>query len=169
MEPEGSLPCSQEPTTLPYPEPDQSSQYHRHLISLRSILILSTHLRLRLLRGLFPSGFPTNILYAFVFSPFVLHALPISSSRSHVHFLSLRPFIQRIRPGPRPFVTFCTSLSLWRGVGSPTTNHQAGEPPTVGCPRLLIQYIRSYHPNLEAVSSTRNLRARHAVVGNKMY
>jgi hypothetical protein len=30
--------------------------------------------------GLFPSGFPTNILYAFLFSPIVLHALPISSS-----------------------------------------------------------------------------------------
>jgi hypothetical protein len=28
MEPEGSLPCSQEPTTSPYPEPDQSNPYH---------------------------------------------------------------------------------------------------------------------------------------------
>jgi hypothetical protein len=29
----------------------------------------TTHLRLGLLSGLFPSGFPTNILYAFLFSP----------------------------------------------------------------------------------------------------
>jgi hypothetical protein len=36
--------------------------------SPRPILILSTHLRLGLLSGLFPSGFPTNNLYAFLFS-----------------------------------------------------------------------------------------------------
>jgi hypothetical protein len=45
-------------------------------ISPRSILILSTHLRLGLPSDLFPSSFPTNILYAFTFFPFVLHALP---------------------------------------------------------------------------------------------
>jgi hypothetical protein len=28
MELEGSLPCSQEPATDPYPEPDQSNLYH---------------------------------------------------------------------------------------------------------------------------------------------
>jgi hypothetical protein len=60
MEPEGSLlPCSQEPSTGPYPEPDRSSP--------RSILIVSIHLRLGLPSGLFPSGFPTNILFAFPF------------------------------------------------------------------------------------------------------
>jgi hypothetical protein len=66
MEPEGSSQCSQEPSTGPYPEPDQSSPYY---LILRSILILSIHLRLDLPSGLFPSGIPTNILYAFLFSP----------------------------------------------------------------------------------------------------
>jgi hypothetical protein len=80
MEPGCSWPCSQEPSAGPYPEPDQSNPIHTtpsHLIPLRSILRLSNHLRLRLLSNLFPSGLPTNILYAFLFSPFVLHALPI--------------------------------------------------------------------------------------------
>jgi hypothetical protein len=68
IEPENSSPCSQEPSTGPYPEPDPSSPYHSSL-SLRSLLIISIHLRLGLLSGLFSFGFPTNILYAFLFSP----------------------------------------------------------------------------------------------------
>jgi hypothetical protein len=62
MEPEGSSPCSQEPSRSTQSTPS-------HPISLRSILILSTYLRLGLPSGLLPSGFPTNILYAFLFSP----------------------------------------------------------------------------------------------------
>jgi hypothetical protein len=67
MEPEGSIPCSQESSTGPYPEPYQSNPLHP--IPLRSILISSTHLRLGLPSDFFPSGMPTNILYAFLFSP----------------------------------------------------------------------------------------------------
>jgi hypothetical protein len=40
-----------------------------HSISVRYILILSGHLRLGLPSDLFPSGYPTNILYAFLSSP----------------------------------------------------------------------------------------------------
>jgi hypothetical protein len=66
---------------------------------------------------------------------------------------------------PRLLVNFRNNLIFLRwGVVSPTPNPQAGGPPLIGCPRLLIQYINSYPPYLEAVSSIRNLRTRHAVV-----
>ena len=40
-----------------------------HLTSWKSILMLSTHLRLGLPIGLLPSGFPTKTLYTHIFSP----------------------------------------------------------------------------------------------------
>jgi hypothetical protein len=65
MEIESLLLCSQELSAG-----SRSIQFiTRHPISLPSILILFTHLRLGLSNGLFLSGCPTNILYAFVFSP----------------------------------------------------------------------------------------------------
>jgi hypothetical protein len=63
--------------------------------------------------------------------------------------------------------SFVKSLVLQWGFVSPTPNTQAGGRPAVGSLRQLIQFIQyicSYLPNLEAVSSFRNLRTRHTVV-----
>jgi hypothetical protein len=54
---------------LHFTGPKDSFSTSHHPTSPRSILILSTHLRLGLPSGLHPSGFPTNNLYAFRFSP----------------------------------------------------------------------------------------------------
>ena len=52
---------------LSWANPIQS--IYPHPTSWRSILILSTHLRLGLPSGLFPSGFPSNTLYTPLSSP----------------------------------------------------------------------------------------------------
>jgi hypothetical protein len=142
MEPEGSIPTSQELSTCPYPEPGQSSPHHP--TSTRSILILSNHLRLGLPSGLLPSGFTTNNLYAFLFPPIrATCQIPSHPPRLHYEiqpevtlinllFSSLRGFhcVSRICPDPaqvwrsprhrsRPFkqsVTVCFSSAyvyLW--------------------------------------------------------
>ena len=41
---------------------------------------------------------------------------------------------------------FLINVFLQGGVVSTSPNPQAGGPPLVGCPRLLIQFIRSYPP-----------------------
>jgi hypothetical protein len=49
-------------------------------------------------------------------------------------------------------------------LASPTPNPQAGGLPLIVSPRVLIRYIPSYPPYLEAVSSIRNLRTCKAMV-----
>jgi hypothetical protein len=89
----------------------------------------------------------------------------ILSSKSHVHFPQLRSFFHRIRPNPRPCVTFRKKLIFLRWVVvNPTLNPQSRELPLIGCPRLLSQCIRSYPPYLEAVFSISNPRTRLTVV-----
>ena len=62
--------------SLPWARPIQS--INTHPTSCRSILILSTHLRLGLPTGLFPSVFPTKTLYTPSPHPYAPHAQPIS-------------------------------------------------------------------------------------------
>jgi hypothetical protein len=67
-EPEGSSPHSQQPANGPYPEPGESTPHPR--TNLRNVhLVPSSHLRLGLPSGLFPSGFPAKTLYTFLPSP----------------------------------------------------------------------------------------------------
>jgi hypothetical protein len=82
------------------------------------------------------------------------------------HLIPLRPNIL-LRTLFSNTLSLCSRLCVvirnkyWvlRGrVVSPPPTPQAGAPPSVGCPRLLIQHIRSYPPYLEAVSSIRNPR-----------
>ena len=63
--------------SLSWASPIQSI-YPHPTTSWRSILILSTHLRLGLASGLFPSGFPTKTLYTPSPHPYAPHAQPIS-------------------------------------------------------------------------------------------
>ena len=53
--------------SLSWANPIQS--IYPHPTSWRSVLILSTHLRLGLPSGLFPSGFPSKIIYTSLSSP----------------------------------------------------------------------------------------------------
>ena len=95
--------------SLSWVRPIQS--IYPHLTSWRSILILSTHLRLGLPSGLFPSGFPTKTLYTPSPQPYAPHAQPISffSILSPEHYWArsknhLAPCytISSIPPLPRP-------------------------------------------------------------------
>ena len=67
METEGSLSHSQQPATRSYPEPDRSSSCP-HPTSLRSVLLLFSHLCLDLSSGLLLICFPTKTLHAFLLS-----------------------------------------------------------------------------------------------------
>jgi hypothetical protein len=71
MKPEGLLSCSQE-----HINPVHTTLFYFSKIHFN----LSSHVRLGLPSGLFLSGFPTKILYAFLFSRCAENALSISSS-----------------------------------------------------------------------------------------
>ena len=80
--------------SLSWASPIQST--YPHPTSWRSTLILSTHLRLGLPSGLFPSGFPTKTLYTLLSSP--MHAtypahLIHSSSITIINILLIFVFV----------------------------------------------------------------------------
>jgi hypothetical protein len=100
--------------------------------------------------------------------PILSQINPAHSTSSYVRFKSIFLTSGRLCngffQGRGPLWHFVTSLFLRRGVVSPMPNPQAGGPPLVGCPPLLIQYIRSYTWYLETVSSILNLRTLQDLV-----
>ena len=83
------------------------------------------------------------------------HYLPLFWARS-IQYISPHPTSwrsRRMRLIPRLLWIFrnINNFLRWEVV-STSPNPQAGGPSHVGCPRLLIQCIRSYPPYLEAVS-----------------
>jgi hypothetical protein len=104
MEPVNSLSHSREPSIGPHSEPEQSSSFNPIVISLKSISILSSHLRLGLSSDLFRSDFPTEILYPcqshlnFLdhsnyswWRVQVMKLVIVQFSQTSCHFISLRP------------------------------------------------------------------------------
>jgi len=62
MEPKGSLPCSQQPGTVPCPEPDASSPHCPTLFPKIHSNIIHPSTTIGLASGLFPSSLQTKIL-----------------------------------------------------------------------------------------------------------
>jgi hypothetical protein len=124
------------------------------------------------LRPIRPHVLPPNLTYIFRFLPLLPWAnLSYTSILLTFHVPNLVSIFFRVGHLFRESVkvrgllwTFVPSLFLRWGVVSSTPDPPAKGPPLVGCPRHLIQYIRSYSPFLEGISSIRNLRARNAVV-----
>ena len=81
MKPGGSIPHSQGPSNNPYPESNQPNQLTP--ISLRSILILPSYLRLGIPKYLFFVGLPVKMLKGLLPS-FILATCPV-----HLNLLDL--------------------------------------------------------------------------------
>ena len=76
--------------SLSWASPIQST--YPHPTSWRSILILSSHLRLGLPSGLLPSGFPTKTLYTPVSTPSSqIHTKRLMQGDHHDELLSVKP------------------------------------------------------------------------------
>jgi hypothetical protein len=79
MESDGSLSCSQEPTSYTYPESYESIQNLPPCYS-KINLILPSHLRQDLPSDLFSAALPNKTLYEFLISPMRATCPPISFS-----------------------------------------------------------------------------------------
>ena len=83
MKPGGSMSHSKGLSNNPYSKPNQPNYPQWYPISSRSILILSSQLRLGLPKGLFPIGLPVKILQA------LLPSSIMATCRAHLNLLDL--------------------------------------------------------------------------------
>jgi hypothetical protein len=104
MEPEGSLPCSQEPSTASDPETDESNS-HLQLYFSRIHFALPSHLRLDPTSGLFPAGLPTKRFYVFLIT---------STRATYTAYLILLELVIPVKSTNygAPHVVFSSILSL---------------------------------------------------------
>ena len=145
MEPEGSLPHIY--LSLSWA---RSIQFiPSHPTSWRSSLILSSHLLLGLPSGLFPSGFPTKILYTPLLSPMlaifnahlildfitrtILGEEYTSLSSSLSSFLHSPCYLVPIRPNILLSTLISNTLSL-------NVNDQVSHPHKTTCKIIFLQY-----------------------------
>ena len=130
MEPESSLPYSQVPATFPYPEPTPSSLQPLPIPEDPSLYrILTFHVPKRMSLFLLRDTSPRNT--------------PPQRSEWGI---SLPPDCFVSRGSISPCEYFLTMFFHGEALLAPRPTPKAGWPPLVGCPRLLIQYIRSYPP-----------------------
>ena len=100
--------------SLSWASPIQS--IYPHPTSWRSILILSTHLRLGLPSGLLPSGFPTKNLYTPLFSPIRATCSAHLILLDFITHFSLQLSVQNSLCCDHPLYLF--SIPIWGCLGS---------------------------------------------------
>jgi hypothetical protein len=97
------------------------------------------------------------------------HSLKIHP-KSHVPLSLLRSY-QSISPGPRLCLWIFRnkdSFLQW-DVVRPSHNPEAGGPSLVGCPRLRIQYIRSYPPHWRYFATHRTMPFNCPLLGYRYF
>jgi hypothetical protein len=114
-----------------------------HPTSWRSILILSSHLRLRLPNGLFPSNFPN---YAHTFKFYTVSCLPITAAMMSVTWTNLDFPALRSRVRTALILFLFSSVTFWGRILSQKapisikritcyTNFEEPTPSSTGCCR----------------------------------
>jgi hypothetical protein len=119
-----------------------------HPISLWSIVILSTHLCLGLPSGNYPSGFPTDILYAFLFSTIC------GTCPTHVILLHLNILITFVKEYKLRSSSLCSFLQ------SPVTSSLFG-------PNILLSTLCSNTLSLCSSLNVRDHRKNYSFVYSK--